>query len=211
MSESAGDKPAPDWERIEGDYRAGVLSLREIASPYKVTEGAIRKRAKRDGWERDLEAKIHARADALVRKAEVRKQVRSDAALTDRQIIEANAERIAQVRGEHRVDALRVRTLGLNLLAELEGQSASLEDLQRLGELLRTEDEQGQDRMNDLYRKVISTPSRIDSAKKVAETLKHAIGMEREAYGLDNKAPEGEGGAVKGAVTYRANIPPRVA
>lgn len=177
-------KPAPDWERIEADYRAGVLSLREIAAPYKVTEGAIRKRAKRDGWERNLEARIHEKAESLVRKAAVRNEVRSAQAVSEREIIEANAERIAQVRGEHRADIQRVRTLGLNLLAELEGQTAQPEMLAQLGELLRAPDEAGMDKLNDLYRKVISTPSRVDSAKKVAETLKHAIGMEREAYGL---------------------------
>lgn len=54
----AGSSPAlaskthADWEAIERDYRAGVLSLREIAIPNGITEGAIRKRAKRDGWER---------------------------------------------------------------------------------------------------------------------------------------------------------------
>lgn len=182
-------KAAPDWERIEADYRAGVLSLREIVAPYGVTEGALRKRAKKFGWERDLGAKIQAKADALVRKSAVRSEVRSGTAPTDREIIEANAERIAQVRGEHRGDIQRVRSLALNLLGELEGQSASLEDLAALGEMLRDPDENGQDRRNDLYLKIISTPSRIDSAKKVAETLKHAITMEREAYGLDDKKP----------------------
>jgi hypothetical protein len=203
-----GAKPAPDWERIESDYRAGVLSLREIAGPYKVTEGAIRKRAKRDGWERDLGAKIQAKAESLVRKAEVRNAVRSESALTDRQIIEANAERIAQVRGEHRGDIARVRNLGLTLLSELEGQTANLEDLERLGELMASPDDNGMDKLNDLYRKIISTPSRIDSAKKVAETLKHAIGLEREAYGLDVKGDDKEGGT-RGGVSYRANMPQR--
>ena len=47
-------KSGADWERIELDYRAGVKSLREIASEHGITEGAIRKRARRDGWERDL-------------------------------------------------------------------------------------------------------------------------------------------------------------
>lgn len=194
---SVGVEKAPvDWERIEADYRAGVLSLREIAGPHGVTEGAIRKRAKRDGWERDLAAKIQARADALVRKDAVRSEVRSGQAITERQIIEANAERIAQVRGEHRADISRVRALGLSLLGELEGQGASREDLDRLGELMRAADENGVDKLNDLYRKIISTPSRIDSAKKVAETLRHAIGMEREAYDLDAKAPPAGAGEI---------------
>lgn len=192
---SEGEKAAPDWERIEVDYRAGVMSLREIAAPYKVTEGAIRKRAKRDGWDRDLGKKIQAKAEALVRKAEVRNAVRSESAITDKQIIEANAARIADIQGGQKATAARIHRFGLTLLAELETQTVQVEDLEKLGELLRAEDENGRDQLNDLYRKIISTPGRVDSAKKVAETLKHAIGLERQAYGLDKQRdddPPGE-------------------
>lgn len=42
----------PDWEAIESAYRAGVLSLRDIGEQYGVTEGAIRKRAKKFSWVR---------------------------------------------------------------------------------------------------------------------------------------------------------------
>ena len=45
---------AVDWERIELDYRAGIKTLRQIAGENGITEGAIRKRAKRDDWDRDL-------------------------------------------------------------------------------------------------------------------------------------------------------------
>jgi len=44
----------PDWVQIYKDYRLGVLSIRHIARSRDITEGAIRKRAKREGWERDL-------------------------------------------------------------------------------------------------------------------------------------------------------------
>lgn len=49
-----------DWERIELDFRAGVMSLREMANNNGITHGAINKRAKRDGWERDLKESIKA-------------------------------------------------------------------------------------------------------------------------------------------------------
>lgn len=42
----------PDWEAIESAYRAGVLVLRDIGEQYGVTEGAIRKSAKKFGWVR---------------------------------------------------------------------------------------------------------------------------------------------------------------
>ena len=194
----AGSSPAlaskthADWEAIERDYRAGVLSLREIAIPNGITEGAIRKRAKRDGWERDLDAKIQARADALVRKQEVRSAVRSDEAATERQIIEANAERIAQVRGEHRADITRLRTLVLKLIAECEAESGDPDLFADLGELMRNPGEDGTDRLNDAYRKAVSLPTRIKGVKELADTLKVLVGLEREAYGIGSGDGEGK-------------------
>lgn len=173
-----------DWEAVQRDFRAGVLSLREIGVAHGLTHTAVAKRAKRDGWARDLKARIQARADELVQAREAAPRM---SAGTEREVIEANAERIAQVRSEHRQDINRVRSLGLALLSELEAQSAHLEDFERLGELMAAPDERGVDRMRDVYQRVISTPGRVDSAKKVAETLKQAIGLEREAYGLDDE------------------------
>ncbi len=60
-----------DWEKIEADYRAGILSVREIAASQGITHGAINKRARRDGWERDLAARIKAKADAVIIPKEV--------------------------------------------------------------------------------------------------------------------------------------------
>ena len=113
--EKADDKDRPDWERIEFDYRAGLLSSREIASAGGVSHTAINKRAKRLGWDRDLAVRIQTKADALVARRMVSDEVAAQRLATERQIIEASAERIAQVRGEHRGDIQRVRTLALSL------------------------------------------------------------------------------------------------
>nr|DAL11486.1 MAG TPA_asm: Mor transcription activator family [Caudoviricetes sp.] len=48
----------PDWEAIESAYRAGVLSLRDIGDKYGVTEGAIRKRAKKFEWVRKASTQV---------------------------------------------------------------------------------------------------------------------------------------------------------
>lgn len=180
-------KPRADWERIEVEYRAGVLSLREIASQHGITEGAIRKRAKSDPrgeWARDLGPKISQRAEDLVRKAEVRSEVRSTQAATEREVIEANAQRIAQVRGEHRHDITRTRALVLRLLAECEAEAADPSIFEGIGEILRSPDDNGMDRLNDAYRKAISLPVRIKGVKDLADTMKVLITMEREAYGI---------------------------
>lgn len=178
----------PDWEAIETAYRAGVMSLREIASQHGISEGAIRKRAKRDDWSRDLNAKIQQKADDLVRKQEVRKQVRNESTLTERVLIEATAEVIATVRMEHRGDIRRARELTNMLFDELGAQCADVSALEQLGDIMFDPDDKGRDRLNEIYQKVISLPSRVKSMKDLSDSLKTLIGLEREAYSIENKA-----------------------
>ena len=179
----------PDWEAIESAYRAGVMSLREIASQHDISEGAIRKRAKRDDWSRDLNAKIKARSDDMVRKQEVRRQVRTETTLSERVLIEATAEVITNVRMEHRGDIRRARELANVLFDELSAECADVGALEKLGELMIEPDDNGRDKLNEIYHAVISLPERVKSAKALSETLKNLIGLERQAYGLDDMQP----------------------
>ncbi|AKM48205.1 terminase small subunit [Edwardsiella phage Edno5] len=178
-----------DWEAIESAYRAGVLSLREIAAQHSITEGAIRKRAKRDDWSRNISAKIKERADDLVRKAEVRKQVRTENALSERVLIESSAEVIAQVRMEHRGDIRRAREIANALFDELAAECADVDSLRKLGELMLAPDENGKDKLNEIYHAIIGMPERVKSMKALSETLKNLIGLEREAYSIKEDEP----------------------
>ena len=49
-----------DWESVERDYSAGLLSLREIAAKHNVSHQVIARKAKTEDWSRDLGAKIAA-------------------------------------------------------------------------------------------------------------------------------------------------------
>lgn len=178
----------PDWEAIESAYRAGLMSLREIASLHSISEGAIRKRAKRDDWSRDLSAKIKERADDLVRKQEVRKQVRTENALSERVLIEASAEVIATVRMEHRGDIRRAREITNALFDELGAECADVAALEKLGELMCDPDENGRDKLNEIYHAVIAMPERVKSVKALSDALKNLIGLERQAYDIDGSA-----------------------
>lgn len=48
---------APDWGRIEHLYRAGLLSVREIAASCGVSHTAIQKKAKAWCWDRERQVK----------------------------------------------------------------------------------------------------------------------------------------------------------
>jgi hypothetical protein len=174
-----------DWEKVEAEFRAGILSVRQIAAQHKISHTAVNERAREFGWDRDLAAKIKAKADAKVSRRMVSTMVSKSRLATEQEIIEAGAERIAQIKMNHRGGSAKLFSLGFSLLEELAQQSSDPAALEQLGEMMRSPDAYGNDRLNDLYRKVISTPGRIDSFKKATEAIRIAIGLEREAYGLE--------------------------
>jgi transposase-like protein len=176
----------PDWEAIESAYRAGVLSIREIASKNGITDGTIRKRAKKENWSRDLSEKIKSKSDELVRTKEVRTKVRTENVLSERILIEANAEVIANVRMEHRGDIRKARNITNALFEELGAECADIEAFKKLGELLANPDQNGRDKLNEVYMSVISMPERVKSMKALSETLKNLITLERQAYNIDD-------------------------
>lgn len=185
------EKKFIDWTVIEVDFRAGIKPLRQMADEHDVSHVAISKRAKKDGWTRDLAGRIKQKAEEKVNKAAVNTEVNTQKVLTEQTVVEANAELQYRIRIEHRTDIGRSRKLFGSLLLELELETASPGLFASLGELM---DESGpdatgtwrKDRLNELYQKVISQTGRIDGAKKLTEMLEKLIKMERQAFGIDD-------------------------
>ncbi len=183
-----------DWDAIERAYRMGTRAVTGIATDHKITEGAIRKRAKKEGWVRDLNAKVRAKADELVRKAEVRNSVRAEQRLTETREVEVEATIQKEIRLSQRSDIKRSRALCMKLLTELEQQTGQVPELMALGELLRTPDDRGQDKLNDIYQAVITLPERTKTMKALAEALRILVSLEREAFGIDAQPDAGNEG-----------------
>lgn len=181
----------PDWERIEQLFRAGLLSVREIAAACGVSHTAINKRSKAEGWDRDLNAKIKAKADSLVSKREVSTKVSTETLATERGIVEANAEVIADIRMAHRTDIGRSRRLANKLLDELESLTDEQGTIKELIAQFKEGDHADGDAMADvlaLAQKMGALPSRTKTMKELAETLKTLVALERQAYDLDTKS-----------------------
>lgn len=113
-------KLTPDWEKIELEYRAGVLSIREIASNHGITDTAIRKKAKAQEWVRDIADKVQARAQKLVRDAEVRSKVRTENAISECELIYESANIVADVQISHRADIRKLKDIKERLASELD-------------------------------------------------------------------------------------------
>tara|TARA_R110001599_G_scaffold353121_1_gene590317 strand:+ start:360 stop:1040 length:681 start_codon:yes stop_codon:yes gene_type:complete len=170
-----------DWERIEVDYRINRKSLREIGREHGVSEGAIRKRARRDNWAKDLAAKVRAKADALVRKELVRNEVRGIRAeapdltkpsMAEKHEVQVEANQMARVRIGHRTDAGKTRLIVQGLFLELSELSKAA--------------------AREKSPTVTSLAARSSVAKQLTDALKTAINLEREAYGLTGNEPDTE-------------------
>ena len=190
-----------DWESVEIQYRAGIRSLKDIGREFDVSDAAIVKRAKRDGWTRDLKAKIHAKAESKVSESLVSAEVSAQTRVREREVIDANAAAIADVRLAHRRDIQRTRGITMRLLEELEYQTGAENVflLASLGDMMRSPDEYGRDKLNDLYRAVVSLPGRAKTMKDLASSLVSLIDKERDAFNIGAKTPNGDDGAGSGA------------
>ena len=220
MSSNVSDKPkkvGADWELIEKHFRVGQLSLREIAkaADNAVTEGAIRKRAARDGWTRDLKKKIEAAADELVRTAAVRSPSTQLSVSTEREVIDANAQIQYKVRMQARQDVTRTEDLFRKLLGELEAMTDNQDLFENLFDLLNDptteanasgetdknpaaavkQSDRERDRIYKLrqaFQRVMDSAGRIDSAKKLTEMLERLIKMKYGVFGITDEQGEGK-------------------
>lgn len=196
-------KSRVDWEAIEPDWRAGIKSVTQIATEYTETTGipvshtAINKHFKKLGVPRDLDAKVQAKAKAMVSNAMVSGKVSTETTATDAQIIVAAATEVATVRLSHRKDINRSRALVRSLLEEIERQTDSPDLFEKLAALMADapddeskEEAAARKTLQDSFYKVVSLSGRVDNVKKLVEAMKGLIVLERQAFGiLDDEAP----------------------
>lgn len=185
------EKQSTDWSAVEKDYRAGIKTLRQMAGENGVSNVAIHKRAKKEGWTRDLTPKIRGKADELVRRDAVNNPVSREPGgldkVSEREVVQANAEMQARVRREHRRDIMRLRRVANSLIDRLEAMVERREDFERAVDMLLAEDEVAG---AEALKKAISLAGNVQSLESLSRTLASLIRLEREAYGIDAKAKE---------------------
>ncbi|MCG7598868.1 hypothetical protein MHM84_03655 [Halomonas sp. McH1-25] len=152
----------PDWESIERAYRAGSLSIRNIADKYGTKEGTIRSRAKKHGWQRDLTEQVKSSTNEKLSRAASRTSVTREDARTDAEIIEEASTEAASVVLAHRTELAEWRMIASRLCVALSGMKI------------------GEDNHDKFAR---SLNAGVDAQLKV-------IKGERQAYNLD--AAEGD-------------------
>lgn len=175
---------AIDWAAIERQFRLGQKTNKQLAYEFKVSESQIGRKAKAGCWVPDRVEDVAALTSALL---EENRNAIANATPTDFEV-QVAARTNADVVFEHRAGLARLRALRDKLLHEVEAITDNLAQAYKLAELTRNEDARGHDRRNDLLRRVISMPERIEATKKLAEIDERIRKGEREAFGMDKES-----------------------
>ena len=147
-----------DWESVERDYSAGLLSLREIAAKHNVSHQVIARKAKTEDWSRDLGAKIAAAAEKKLGDKQLGDSLGDKKRGTEKEVVEANAQVIVEIKVRHRLVIKKLNGL-------LDSQMDEIEALNK-------------------EKSVENLPMRVDVTKKLMDTLKTSIDKERQAFGI---------------------------
>jgi hypothetical protein len=177
-----------DWESVELRYRAGSESLRTTAAAFGITEGAIRQRAKRENWARDLEARVRQATDAALLRKAATHDVR-----TEREVVAVEAEMRSEIVVRHRKDIQRGRSLSMTMLGELEVMTEAPMLIRDLQSCL-AQCQAGEDiphailaKADTLLGQALTLDNRAGVLKTLTDTLTKLVALEREAFGLDKQ------------------------
>lgn len=181
-----------DWESIEADYRAGILSVQAIGRANGISGQAIHNRAKAENWQRDLAQRIHAAREARLARL-AGPQTRRSA--EDLQIVEANAQAQTDVIVGHRGDIQNLRKTVAAMTAELEA-SCNTHLMDALEEILEEKAKNSTAAqaaaIYKAYEAAMSLGGRSASAKNLVNCLATLIDKERQAFGIDKASSTGK-------------------
>lgn len=171
-----------DWEAVEKDYRSGIPSLRTIGDQHGVSEGMIRKKAKAEGWLRDLTGRIaHEVRNELVRDAvrNLDSAYSESKKATEKEIVEQAAAVQVQVVRDH-------QKLGKRGMQAVQLLSVRLEEAIRESEQITdeikasTKDTETRKRML----RAVSLEKLIVLVTNLGNAARTWIGIEREAFSI---------------------------
>jgi hypothetical protein len=159
-------KKRVDWDAMEPEYRAGVLSNMALADRYDCTESAVRDHAKKFGWTRNLADKVRESISENLLRGELR-----DAATPrnkDDQVVHQAAAAGTQIVLRHRDSIARQQRIKERLEQELEKMTAP-------GEM----------------KGLTPLAAAVKISEALARTTSLLTGLERQAFNLDAQPSAG--------------------
>lgn len=170
-----------DWPYAKAQYEAGIKTIQLIAAEIGVGPTAVYARASNEGWTKNPEARAQHIAELRVA-ADLEEGKKLD--IERERATRVNAEMQARMLVQHRADIGRSRDITQRLWEKIQSMMDNEVDLDDLGDIMRSENERGQGRQNDLYRSIIALPGMVDMVKKLSDAMKTQLQLERQAFGV---------------------------
>lgn len=188
---------------LEADYRSGALTLQQLATTYGISVATITNYASHFNWERDLKARVRERAKEKVAEslaAQELAELRSGKVDTEQAIeVAATIQKNVILQSQKRLQRLQKHLDGM--IGEFEAQAMSPQDIEDVAVLVAMT--QGQ--MNEVesspavverrvasFKKLLSLGDRLGSFKTIADITKTLMGIERQAFGIQDGAEAGD-------------------
>lgn len=193
------DKPKPDWEAIEREYRLGQYSLREIAKRHGVGHQSILRRAAKWGWTQDMNDIVGRKVGAQLllsgpdherTKSEPRQRAGPRIEITEEHIEAAVDEKVS-IHVAHRSMARDFRALQAALVEEARRTTQQLADIVEDIDA-ETRGPSGAQRRARMMQ-AVSLPSRSSTLASLVSSGKNIQWIERLAHNLAPALPQDVG------------------
>jgi hypothetical protein len=169
----ASPKKKYDWESIEKDFRAGILSIRELSRKHDCPEASIRYKAKKHEWKRDLTDKVRKLAQEKLLRANLRKSN-----INEEEVINEKSDDLVQIQLLQRNDIANLRELEKSLIDEIKGKPTRLWVGQYQGKVITKQ-------------VGLTAAERAMAANNLANVQHKRIQLERQAYSIDGDPGSG--------------------
>ena len=171
-----------DWEAIETDFRVSQLSVRQIAEKHGTEASSISRRAKKDGWDRDLSQAVAVATKTKVRNAVINATQHNATECTqatfDAVDLAANVNATIILGQQKRVG--RLSGLFEKITGELEAVMDDPETLTAIADKIEEEDPKAAESIKRLK----SMTSRMNNLKTATEIMGKLNDSENSAFSI---------------------------
>lgn len=190
-------KPPPDWDAIYAEFRLDLYSNRELAGRHGISEAGIRKKAKKEGWCKDLSGRVKEAVRAKMVRADGEdgsRGVRGASMRTlDAAIVDAAAQKMLSIQNRHRAQLKKLTNFAEGLMDELARIDASLAEIDKW-----LDEDEGRLASDGVMAKRLKLNSfKASVLESLARTYHRLLPLERQSYGLDMQEDHSAGDAAR--------------
>lgn len=181
------------WQKVRLEYETSQFSDAELGRRHKVSAPAIRKKAKKENWKRDLAKKVRQLANEKLVHEDAKVSIGSRKVSTgesretfnEEQEVELAAQTRVAVLREHRVVIGKGMKLCNQLADDLFQAMSATPDIEEQVDKETADDSNSKRR--DSMLKAISIPTHAGSLDKLANAITKIISLERTAFNLNDE------------------------